>query len=125
MKIVEVHNLNVHPYKETFKGREVLIPAKGFVKMDYEQAIQFKGTMNAVERDGDGNVLPISYKMLRIVQDGASKKEIDELNKKATASKCQACGFVGADKQELHIHIKEEHAHMIHDAKVAKQLLKT
>ena len=123
-KMVEVHNLNVHPYKEDFRERQIVIPPKGFIEMEWEEAIMFKGTMNNVEKDADGNVLPTSYKMLKIVQSPEDKKEMEKIRAQAQTSKCQACGYQAVDKQDLHIHIKEEHAHMIEDPKVAKQLLK-
>jgi uncharacterized C2H2 Zn-finger protein len=123
-KMVEVHNLNTHPYREHFRDGIISIPAKGFIEMEWEEAVMFKGTMNQVERDGDGNVLPTSYKMLKIVQDAKGKQEMEAMRAKETTFKCQACGFIAGDKQELHIHVKEEHAHQLTDPKVAKQLLK-
>jgi len=125
MSNVEVHNLNVHPYIEFFKGRQISIPAKGFIEMEANEAVELKGTMSKIVRDGDGTPLPISYKMLKIVSDVTGKEEMAELNKLSVTFKCQACGFNAGDKQELHIHVKEEHAHQLHDPKVAKQLLKS
>lgn len=124
-KKVEVHNLNVYPYKEMFRDRMIEIPAKGFIEMEYGEAVIFKGTMNAVKTDGDGNVLPEYYKKIKIVQDPSEKMELAEQRAKRASFKCQACGFQAEDKQELHIHIKEEHVHQLKDPKVAKQLLKS
>ena len=121
---VEVHNLNSYPYAEKFREIDIQIPAKSYIEMEYEEAVAFRGTINDVERDGDGNILPSSYKMIKIVMDGAGKAMMEEYRKRAVAFKCQACGYLAEDKQALHIHVKEEHAHQLEDPKVAKQMLK-
>ena len=124
MAKVEVHNLNEYPFKQQFRDEVVEIPANSYVTMEYEEAILFKGMINDVVRDGDGNILPQSYKKLKIVQDGSGKQMMEEARKKAEAFKCQACGFQANSKQELHIHTKEEHLSELQDPKVAKQLQK-
>lgn len=124
MNKVEVHNLNSHPYSEQFRDYLIEIPANGYIEMEYEEAVMFKGTMNNVQRNGDGAILPESYKMIKIVQTGTGKKMMEEAKIRAVAFKCQACGYNASDKQDLHIHTKEEHLHELEDAKVAKQLLK-
>lgn len=124
MAMVEVHNLNGFPYEEKFRDRLIKIPSKDFIEMEYEEAVVFRGTIAPVEKDADGNILPKSYKMIRIVTDKSGKKMVEEARKKAMAHKCQACGYQASDKQDLHIHVKEEHAHQLADKKVKEQLLK-
>lgn len=43
MPLVKVWNDNVHPHKERFRGDLIVIEPKGFVEMEWEDAIQFKG----------------------------------------------------------------------------------
>jgi hypothetical protein len=62
--------------------------------------------------------------MIKIVQDGSGKKMMEEVRKKAMAFKCTGCGYQAKDKQDLHIHTKEEHHQDLADPKVAKQMLK-
>lgn len=124
MKKVEVHNLNSFPYEEQFRDNLIKIEANNYIEMEYEEAILFKGSMNSVKRNGDGAVLPESYKMLKIVQDGSGKQMVADAKKQAAEFKCQACGYNASGKQDLHIHTKEEHAHQLDDPKVAKELLK-
>jgi hypothetical protein len=69
MAKMRVYNDNVHPYQETFKGDLVKIPPKGFVLMEEDDAILFRGTYAPITTDGDGQPLPTSYKMIRLVRD--------------------------------------------------------
>lgn len=124
MSMVEVHNLNAYPYKEMFRGKEIQIKAEDFIKMENDDAVMFLGALPNVERDGDGNILPRSYKKLRIVRDGSGKRMVEERKKREVAFKCNACGYNGNSEQDLHIHTKEEHVHQLEDPKVAKQMLK-
>lgn len=43
MPLVKVWNDNVHPHTEKYKGDMITIPAGGFVEMEWEEGIQFKG----------------------------------------------------------------------------------
>lgn len=75
MPQVKVWNDNVHPYKETFREQKIEIPAKGFIKMDAEEAHLFKGTFAGILRDADNNPDPRGYKMIRIEAIGAEDAE--------------------------------------------------
>lgn len=68
MPVVKVWNDNVYEYKETFKGELKLIPAKGYIEMEYEDAIDFKGAYSPIITDGNGNHLPQGFKMIRVEQ---------------------------------------------------------
>lgn len=70
MAKMRVYNDNVHPYQETFKGDLIKIPSKGFITMEEDDAILFRGTYAPITRDGDGQPLPTSYKMIRVVPEG-------------------------------------------------------
>lgn len=100
---VKVWNDNVHPYTELFREKKVYIAPKGFIWMEEDEANLFRGTMNSIKRDVDGNPLPTSYKMIRIehTQEAAPvlKKDL-----------CIACGYEGASAQDLSEHVKASHA---------------
>ena len=66
MAIVKVWNDNKHPHTEEFKGTKITIPAGGSIEMEWEEAIEFKGAFTSIKRDGSGNALPESYKMIRV-----------------------------------------------------------
>ena len=70
---VKVYNVNEFPYSEHFKGENVTIAPGEFISMEKDDAILFKGTMNSIKRDADGNPLPESYKMIRIVTNQAEE----------------------------------------------------
>jgi hypothetical protein len=62
---------NKHPHglihKEKFKGDDIVIPANGFVLMDYEDAVQFKGQMVPMIKTGMGTQDPASFKCIHLV----------------------------------------------------------
>ncbi len=65
--IVKVFNDNVHDHKEDFKGTKLLIPAKGYIEMEYEEAVQFQGQCTGVAPQGeDGAPDARFYKMIRV-----------------------------------------------------------
>ncbi len=67
MPMVKVHNDNVHAHKEDFKGTKLEIPAKGFIEMEYEEAIQFQGQCTGIAPEGsDGNPDARFFKMIRV-----------------------------------------------------------
>ena len=113
MPQVRVWNDNRYPYSETFKGQKIEIPPKGFIKMDYEEAIEFKGTYCPIHRDGDGQPLPTSYKMIRVETPSEAVVSDEDLD-----LVCHADGSVAANKQELakklkqheHLAVKDEEA---------------
>ncbi len=74
MAKVKVWNDNKYPHKELYKGDPVVIPAGGFVEMDWEEAVQFKGQFTGMaplksEDDGLGGMGepdPRFFKMIRV-----------------------------------------------------------
>jgi hypothetical protein len=121
MAQVKVYNDNTHPYTETFKDNKIVIPAGGFVEMEYYEAHEFKGTYKAIERDGDNQPLPSSYKKIRI-----EELKAGEVDAKIESNKCVACSFRGSSALDLHGHILAAHSEQV--AKVdeeAEQVLKS
>jgi hypothetical protein len=68
MARVKVWNDNVHAHREEFKGQMVEIPAKSFIEMDYEDAVDFRGAFTPPKIKADGTHCPTGYKMIRVEQ---------------------------------------------------------
>jgi hypothetical protein len=103
---VKVWNDNDYDYKETFKDNEVKIPAKSFIEMEYYDAHEFKGTYKAIQRDGDNQPLPHSYKKIWV-----EEPPKDSVDAKIESNTCAACKFRGGTPKELLEHIVANHAH--------------
>lgn len=48
MPLVKVFNDNIYPHKERFKGEMVEIPAGGYVEMEWEEAMDFRGQFTGI-----------------------------------------------------------------------------
>src|SRR5436190_604337 len=70
MALARVHNDNVHPFSQEFKGNRINIPAGGFIEMEIEEAIEFKGEYFPMKKNKDGGQDPRSYKKIRVVNPG-------------------------------------------------------
>lgn len=66
MNIAKVWNDNHLPFKQTWKDQDIFIPAKSFIEMEYSEAHAFKSYSYPMEKDGMGQQLPSSYKMIRV-----------------------------------------------------------
>lgn len=106
MPKVKVHNDNIYPYEETFKGEKIHIPAKGHIEMEYGEAIQFKGTFNSPVRDADGNDTPKGYKMIRVEEPPVT----ESLDSKLPENLCLACRYLGKSKADLLEHVHTAHS---------------
>lgn len=110
--LVRVWNDNVHPFKQRFRDKEISIGAKKFIEMEETEAHEFKSAYSPMEKDGDGQPRPESYKMIRIERtDRTAHKPV------ANPSEflCQACGHRSANKKELDAHIDENHLDQLVD----------
>lgn len=104
MPKVRVYNENTFPYDDEFKGEKIHIPAKGYIEMDYYDAFEFKGAFKSPKRDGDGQPLPSSFKMIRI-DETAQAPEV--LSKEHA---CIACKYKAGTAAALEAHVKEAHS---------------
>lgn len=100
--LAKVWNDNVHPHKEVFKEKTIEIPPKGFVTMEWEDAVDFRGKYTPIALDGGGAPLSTSFKMIRL-------ERISDEVAKPTGMKCQACNEEHPDLKTLHQHIKDRH----------------
>lgn len=112
---VKVHNLNIHPYKEEFKGIDILIEPGGFYEMDYFEAKLFLSKIGTPpKRMANGLFDPKSFKKLKIDEEDerSAKEEIFSLSNSDSVEKvfvCQACSKEFRTKNGLLKHIKDKH----------------
>jgi hypothetical protein len=64
--LVKVWNDNIYPHTERFKGEEITIPAKGYVEMDFIDAVDFQGQFTSMKKTGTGGDDPRGFKMIRV-----------------------------------------------------------
>lgn len=105
MAMVKVFNDNKYPYKENFKGENIVIEPGKFITMDYYEAIEFRGTYSPIRRDANEQPMPTSFKMIRIddTLDSVPEVKVDE-------NKCLVCNYKAASKADLDEHMKLAHA---------------
>lgn len=69
----------MHPdgltHKEKFRDEDIVIPAKKYVLMDYEDAILFKSQFSPIKTDAMGQHDRSSFKVIKIEQDKADGTE--------------------------------------------------
>ena len=115
---VRVYNDNIFPYQEKFKGEEVKIGPRGFIEMDYFEAVEFKGSYCPIVVDGGGAPKPESYKMIRIVQ----PEQFSVEDKKEP--QCHSCGKTFESAKMLDEHITEAHLEQIIDTDEKEKRIK-
>jgi hypothetical protein len=71
---VKVWNDNEYPFTQAFKGVDVSIAPKQFIKMERGEAVDFLGLFSSIVRDADGAPHPKSYKKLRIEEIASKDK---------------------------------------------------
>lgn len=119
MANVKVWNLNVHPFKQVFKGDLIEIPAQGHIEMEFYEAHEFKGTYSPRLLDGDGNPDPRGYKMIRITEGNEPPPE------SSLGFDCMSCKQKFATDVALLAHIESEHAHQKnHDEQAEAEIKK-
>jgi hypothetical protein len=107
-KHVKVWNDNIHPFKQKFKDRLIVIPSKEHIVMEFYEGHEFKSFPSPVKLDADDNPLPISYKMLRLENHFPEDREnIPEGKKEEVSNDCLACGKKFFLAEELTEHLKE------------------
>ncbi len=66
MAQVKVWNENTYDFKQEVKGVQLVIPAKGFIEMDYEEAVDFKGMYSPLPPADFSGDHALYYKMIRV-----------------------------------------------------------
>lgn len=117
--LVKVVNDNVHPYREKFRGQDIYIEPKGFIKMDLHDANLFLGTMPPnIEVDANGIQKPTSYKKLRIEKMGA-----EDTRTETKTFKCMMDGQEFPTQAALDAHIAENYADDIIDEEAREKVV--
>lgn len=108
--LVKVHNKNIHPYTEVFRGNTIRIEANSFIEMDEDEAEYFTQSFIFPKKDAQGVPDPLFFKKLKIEKE---KREtvVDPLM-------CHANGAKAATAEELakmiagfsHMMTKDENA---------------
>lgn len=120
MAQVKVWNDNDYEYKETFKDKPLVIAPHSCIEMEYYEAHEFKGTYKSIQRDGDNQPLPQTYKKIRVEE--LSSAEVDA---KIESNTCTACKFRGGSAKELFDHVVASHAHQsVVDDEAEKEVAK-
>lgn len=67
---VKVWNDNIHDFTDpNFKGQQIVVKAKGFIEMDYEEAVEFRGKFASMPpEDCLESEVPKYFKMIRVEQ---------------------------------------------------------
>lgn len=102
MSLAKVWNDNHLPFTQVFKGETISIPPKGFIEMEYEEAMSFKSKGFRMEFDGMGQQKPESFKMIRVEGRPAGENQV-------TAFKCHADGSLHPTREALNEYVQKNH----------------
>ncbi len=94
MAKVKVWNDNIHPHREKYQDEWIDIPAGGYIEMDWEDAMQFRGQFTGIKLLGDDTPDPRGFKMIRV------EKPTEPIFKDMTLV-CHANGEQAATKADL------------------------
>ena len=119
--LVKVWNDNEHIYREVFQGEQIIIPPGGFLEMERDKAVLFKGTFKQPIMI-DGIQDPHSYKMIRI-EIPKEAEEVREEEMEQIEYKCMACNKEFKSQKSLDRHIKMHHSDIMEDEDAKKKLM--
>jgi hypothetical protein len=102
MNLAKVYNDNSIPFSQEFKGDKITIKAKGYIEMEYDEAMAFKSAPFNMEFDGMSQQKPESYKMIRVEGKPDSGNQV-------TAFKCMADGSLHPSLQALNEYVQKNH----------------
>jgi hypothetical protein len=110
-----VWNDNQYPHTERFKGQDITIPAGGFIPMDYDEAMEFRGQYTAILTDGEKNPLQEYKKIIRVekLEDGVDAP---------LPLRCHVTGKLASSPEELK-RMNAEHLDMLADPKVRDEVV--
>ncbi len=106
--LAKVWNDNELPFTQVFKGDKISVPAKGYIEMEYDEAVSFKSYPSPMAFDGMGQQTKASYKMLRV----EGKPQADN---QVMAFKCHADGSLHASKDALNAYVQENHTTKLYE----------
>ncbi len=97
---VRVVNTNIHPYRERFRDKDIVIEANSHILMDQDEAYYFLETFCPPVKDAQGRRDPKFFKKLNIHPEDLKKIREDAV-KNANPMVCHANGQKAATKEEL------------------------
>lgn len=118
MAMVRVWNDNVIDHEEKFKGMQIKIKSKGFIEMDSEEAVLFRGQFFPPKFDKGGIQTIESMKRIR-VEDIKGAVEAQ----KPESHVCMKCGHEAASAAGLKSHIRHKHIDAMVDEDAKAELL--
>ena len=125
--LVKVHNLNVYPLDQVFKGQKIHIPPQKYVEMDYEEAVQFRGLYLPIAHDAGGVQKPESYKYIKIDEGDVERihrqRGLIGNDEKKDKFVCHMCSKDFITKKGLLTHIKSKHVDAMMDEEARDELL--
>lgn len=101
-------------YVEDFRGEQIRIPAKAFVVMDHQDAVQFRGQFTQIVRDGAGTDL--KPKMIRLEKIAAGEPEY-----RGETFVCQMDGAQFGTQAELDAYIAANYTGAMLDEEAKKK----
>lgn len=115
---VKVWNKNVFDHEEKFKGDVIKIPAGGFIKMDRNEAVEFKSQFKqpVFLKGGVPDKEHLKMIVLEPIDD-----TIEEVTKDTFL--CQKCGFEAGSNAGLKAHIRAKHLQSMENADARKELI--
>lgn len=117
-RLVEVWNDNDLPFVQEFKGEVITIAPHKYVKMDRDDAVEFKSKGFPMAFDGSKNQKKSSFKRIRV--EGLYAE--DEATETVTAFICHKDGSLHPSKESLEKHVSENFTDSLEDQDVAKAL---
>jgi len=108
MNTAKVWNDNHLPFKQKFKDDLIEIPAKGYIEMEYDEAVAFKSSPFPMKFDGMGQQKPESFKMIRVEGNPS-------VGNQTIAYKCQADGSLHPSPEALNAYVQEKFANRVHE----------
>lgn len=106
--LAKVWNDNTVDFVQEFKGDKIIVKAKGFIEMEYDEAVSFKSYPFAMKFDGMGQQTKESMKMLRV--DGKPQG-----GNQVTAYKCHADGSLHSSPEALNAYVQENHTTKLYE----------
>lgn len=105
----KVWNENSLDHVEMFKGDRIVIPAKGYVVMDRDDAVAFRGAFVA-PIISDGNADPRTFKKIRLEK---IEGDVEVQTKPEAEHICQACKYKASSEKDLTEHASAMHGDAI------------
>jgi hypothetical protein len=123
---VKVHNRNIYPLVERFKGSTIKIEANSFMEMDYDEAMIFMGQFHPMQFDKGGVQKPESYKWIEIDKEDEERVKLQRGGAKSAEKVkyvCQVCAQEFLTKNGLMKHVKSKHLDAMVDEDARDELI--